>query len=100
MDKSNILSCHQSLTYIVHLQQNTLQRGLEKCNLSNCLCKDVENLDSLLGLICPKVSLLNKSDTDWDFSNFLYLHKKKRFTVQRKKLMLTEVVLLVFFYKV
>ena len=70
-------------------------KRLEKCNLlSNYLCKDVENLDDLG---CPKVSkLLNNMDTDYDCSNCPYRHKKKHFTAQRRKLMLTELGLLIF----
>ena len=49
-------------------------KGLEKCNLSKYVCKDVENLDDLG---CPKVSkLLNNLDTDWDCSNNPYRHEK------------------------
>ena len=79
----NILSCHQSFTFIVHLQQNIFAKGLEKCNLlSNYLCKDVENLDDLG---CPKISeLLNNLDTDWDCSNYPYRHEKTFHCAEKK----------------
>ena len=40
MENGNTLSCNQLFKNIAHLKQNTLQNGMENCNLlSNYLCR-------------------------------------------------------------
>ena len=69
-------------------------KGLEKCNLlSNYLCKDVENLDDLG---CPKFPNFSITRILTGIVAIIRIGTKRHFTVQRRKLMLTEFGLWIF----